>query len=739
MNIVHFSSKDKTQVESCSARFESRANQNFFECNQVDVDDYDEDDDDNNSNNVDDYETPYVDELSPIGPCYRFVGDKLDRVQAHTQRVTRRSFAQSQHQSQLSLCTFAATDVQRALLKSSQAGNVSSGRNNRYNQRAGVTLDDSEGERNSYGGIGAGLQANVVCINSNGHLRGENAALGQKLSHQDQRERCSSASGCGGTRTCSGNKLRPSPPPQPHQVGNGQRRGSGNKVAVARDSAVADGTRSSTTTTLSNLHRPLGEDADSSVNVEQLNWRMGWKMKQAHSFGMLPPKECIYESSVSSASASSSLSSSSSVSLRKQKLLQVYAESDSVRCVEANNQPEHQSSLALPPHTLWSTSASSSSPPPPRPSVSVLSPLLLSSVPSSSSRLLNRLGWRPTPAPTTSESAIGDSNDHSEQLGSKGSLPTDQRLYRSSSSASDLIDAVRGITQLASNSSKPCSRGATVHKHQQHQQQQHWQLNNLRPSKSSGYLDRAPQQEKIVEEAEEEGAEVEENGVFHRGLASSAPDAQFCSSTTGLNNLLHDAANRAIGARQYSKILHRPERCNILSRKQASKMLHSSVQSLSMQLDQATMRQQIQYAPNQQQTGATSVLGPNTVSQSPALSRSVLDGLNADQLSSSQSSANKLGRLVGKKAARIKEIVLQNLGRAEKTTDELFEVYEQNFFKQHSKTTKLSKEFKNYMNALKGKLNTKRASGCARVTRLRVLPADTHMHTPPLTHTNSHA
>lgn len=62
----------------------------------------------------------------------------------------------------------------------------------------------------------------------------------------------------------------------------------------------------------------------------------------------------------------------------------------------------------------------------------------------------------------------------------------------------------------------------------------------------------------------------------------------------------------------------------------------------------------------------------------------------------------KLTKLVGKKAGRMKEILLQNLGKAHKTTDELFEMYEENFYKQQAQAVRIQKEFKNYMTSLKG-------------------------------------
>ncbi|CAA2990894.1 myc box-dependent-interacting 1 isoform X1 [Olea europaea subsp. europaea] len=62
---------------------------------------------------------------------------------------------------------------------------------------------------------------------------------------------------------------------------------------------------------------------------------------------------------------------------------------------------------------------------------------------------------------------------------------------------------------------------------------------------------------------------------------------------------------------------------------------------------------------------------------------------------------NFLGRFVGKKASRLRELVLQNLGKADRTSDELFDLYEANFYKQQQQVQRLTKEFKLYATALK--------------------------------------
>jgi hypothetical protein len=62
---------------------------------------------------------------------------------------------------------------------------------------------------------------------------------------------------------------------------------------------------------------------------------------------------------------------------------------------------------------------------------------------------------------------------------------------------------------------------------------------------------------------------------------------------------------------------------------------------------------------------------------------------------------NLIGKFVGKKATRIRELLLQNLGRADRTTDDLFDLYEMNFYKQQQHVQQLIREFKLYTAALK--------------------------------------
>lgn len=67
------------------------------------------------------------------------------------------------------------------------------------------------------------------------------------------------------------------------------------------------------------------------------------------------------------------------------------------------------------------------------------------------------------------------------------------------------------------------------------------------------------------------------------------------------------------------------------------------------------------------------------------------------------SQSAKFSSLLSKKASRMKEILLQNIGKANKTTDSLFTIYEENFHKQQAQAIKLQKEFKVYLKAFKGK------------------------------------
>merc|ERR1712126_72103 len=60
-----------------------------------------------------------------------------------------------------------------------------------------------------------------------------------------------------------------------------------------------------------------------------------------------------------------------------------------------------------------------------------------------------------------------------------------------------------------------------------------------------------------------------------------------------------------------------------------------------------------------------------------------------------------LSRLVLKQAGRAKEKILQNLGKADKTTDEIFEEHLQNFNTQQVNSTRLHKDINNYLRCIR--------------------------------------
>lgn len=67
----------------------------------------------------------------------------------------------------------------------------------------------------------------------------------------------------------------------------------------------------------------------------------------------------------------------------------------------------------------------------------------------------------------------------------------------------------------------------------------------------------------------------------------------------------------------------------------------------------------------------------------------------------SDAKAFNLTSLVSKKTRRAKERLLQNFGKADKTTDELFEVYQLNFNQQQSTALNLQKQVKHYLHCLR--------------------------------------
>lgn len=67
----------------------------------------------------------------------------------------------------------------------------------------------------------------------------------------------------------------------------------------------------------------------------------------------------------------------------------------------------------------------------------------------------------------------------------------------------------------------------------------------------------------------------------------------------------------------------------------------------------------------------------------------------------SETKTLNLTSLVSKKTRRAKARLLQNFGKADKTTDELFEVYQLNFNRQQSTALNLQKQVKHYLHCLK--------------------------------------
>lgn len=115
-----------------------------------------------------------------------------------------------------------------------------------------------------------------------------------------------------------------------------------------------------------------------------------------------------------------------------------------------------------------------------------------------------------------------------------------------------------------------------------------------------------------------------------------------------------------------------------------------SIRTLSIQISRATSQSDIS-----QVVGAM-----EPMEQRSALAASRSQPGQQASVGLISSSSSKLGKLLGKKAGRMKETFLQNLGKAEKTNDELFEVYEKTFYKQQAQAMKLQKEFKAYINSL---------------------------------------
>jgi len=60
-----------------------------------------------------------------------------------------------------------------------------------------------------------------------------------------------------------------------------------------------------------------------------------------------------------------------------------------------------------------------------------------------------------------------------------------------------------------------------------------------------------------------------------------------------------------------------------------------------------------------------------------------------------------IAKMVTKQAGRAKEKLLQNLGKADKTTDEIFEEHLLNFNQQQANATRLQKDISNYIRCIK--------------------------------------
>lgn len=71
------------------------------------------------------------------------------------------------------------------------------------------------------------------------------------------------------------------------------------------------------------------------------------------------------------------------------------------------------------------------------------------------------------------------------------------------------------------------------------------------------------------------------------------------------------------------------------------------------------------------------------------------------QSTMSDTKSLNLTALVSKKTRRAKARLLQNFGKTEKTTDELFEVYQQNFSEQHTISLNFQKSLKHYFNCVR--------------------------------------
>merc|ERR1712227_867707 len=75
--------------------------------------------------------------------------------------------------------------------------------------------------------------------------------------------------------------------------------------------------------------------------------------------------------------------------------------------------------------------------------------------------------------------------------------------------------------------------------------------------------------------------------------------------------------------------------------------------------------------------------------------------MGSDSLNMADTKTANISRLVIKQAGRAKEKILQNLGKADKTTDEIFEEHLQNFNTQQVNATRLHKDINNYLRCIR--------------------------------------
>merc|ERR1712227_1182705 len=75
--------------------------------------------------------------------------------------------------------------------------------------------------------------------------------------------------------------------------------------------------------------------------------------------------------------------------------------------------------------------------------------------------------------------------------------------------------------------------------------------------------------------------------------------------------------------------------------------------------------------------------------------------MGSDSLNMADTKTANISKLVIKQAGRAKEKILQNLGKADKTTDEIFEEHLQNFNTQQVNATRLHKDINNYLRCIR--------------------------------------